>query len=101
MPAFQQILAQLLKVVNLPVEDDPDGSVLIANRLTPRAQIDDAQALHSQTDRTLDIDAFIVRTPMTDRPAHPRDQLGMHRPVSLEIQLATDTAHCLLDKRDR
>src|SRR5258706_4268022 len=101
MPALQQVLAQLLKVVNLPVEDDPDGSVLVANRLMPRVEIDDAQAPHAKPHRTVHVDACIVRTAMPDRPAHASDQIGVHRPVSLKTQLAANTTHRPSDSRPR
>src|SRR3989442_15921263 len=47
----QQIFAELRKVVNLAIEDNPDSLVLVRHRLMARgAEVDDAQAAVSQRD---------------------------------------------------
>src|SRR6266850_2129790 len=42
--------AQLAEVVDLAVEHDPDGTVLVVDRLMAGREIDDAQAPHAERD---------------------------------------------------
>src|SRR2546425_1040086 len=43
-----QCPAQLWEVVDLPIEDDPEGSVLVVDGLMSRRQIDDTQSAHAR-----------------------------------------------------
>ena len=43
-----QLRLQLAAVVNLAVEDDLDGAVLVAERLVPAGDVEDAQTGHAQ-----------------------------------------------------
>src|SRR5438034_5115361 len=70
MAAPFEIAAQLAVVVDLPVEDDPDRTVLVADRLLPVLKVDDAQPTHSEPDPVAEIDAFIVGTAVDHRAAH-------------------------------
>src|SRR6476660_3495767 len=65
-----EIGAQLLKVVDLAVEHDPDGAVFVVNRLMAGGEIDDAQAPHAECDTVVDPDALVVGAAMTDHVAH-------------------------------
>ena len=49
-PRASQLLAQLLEVVDLAVEDDDDRSILVEDRLVAGHEIDDAQALDPEPD---------------------------------------------------
>src|SRR5437016_4440240 len=42
---------QLLEIINLTVEDDPNRAVLVAERLVTTRQIDDGEPAMSQADR--------------------------------------------------
>ena len=49
-PAGQEVLPQLLKIIDLAVEDKMDGFVLITHGLAAcRGKIDDAQSAMSQS----------------------------------------------------
>src|SRR5207302_5548857 len=75
----QQIFAELRKVVNLAIEDNPDGLVLVRHRLMAcGAEVDDAQAAVSQRDRLIGVgenfDAAVVGAAMRNGSGHPTDQ---------------------------
>src|SRR5262249_40159744 len=65
-----ELAPQRLEVVDLAVEDDPDGAVLVVDRLMPGGVIDDAQRPHADRDRLIQEDALIVRASMPNRAAH-------------------------------
>src|SRR6266849_2080622 len=48
--ASHEIPAEIVEVVDLPVEDDPDRTVLVANGLIAGMQVDDAEPSHAQAD---------------------------------------------------
>src|SRR2546426_3304532 len=54
-----QCRAQLWEVVDLPIEDDPDGSVLVVDGLMSSGQIDDTQSTHAQCGTALSVDSFV------------------------------------------
>src|SRR5262245_59216820 len=69
---FEQI-AQLLVVVDLAVEHDPNGSVFVRNRLVAVVQIDDAEAPHAEGNAVGQVDAFVVWSAVDHGVAHPAD----------------------------
>jgi len=91
-PARNQLLAESFKVVNLAVEDGPDGSVLIADGLPAILEIDDAEASHAETDVSGNKSAVIVRTAMDHRIAHALDVLSGDR-MAVETQNSRYAAH--------
>src|SRR5438132_722333 len=48
-PPALQLGTELREVVDLAVENDPDGSILVKHRLVASSQIDDAKAAHPET----------------------------------------------------
>ena len=87
-----QIAPQLLVVVDLAVEDDPDGAVLVRDRLEAVAQIDDAEAAHADGDAVADVDALIVGTAVRHDAAHRAD-LVLTNGLSVPPDYACDAAH--------
>ena len=79
MAGANQIRAQFLEVVNLAVEDHPDGSVFVGNGLVAGAEIDDAEPPHADPAAAVDVIAFVVRSAMPDLIAHRADvgQIGL------------------------
>ena len=76
----QQIFSELRKVVNLAIEDNPDGLVLVRHRLMAcGAEVDDAQAAVSQRDRLIGVgenfDAAVVGAAMRNGGRHATDQI--------------------------
>ena len=76
MPLVEQFLSDGLEIVDFPVENEPEGPVFVAHRLTGiLGKIDDAQAAMGQADIPLpgnrfDLQAFVVRAPVDDRIGH-------------------------------
>ncbi len=50
MTAVLELLAEILEVVDLAVEDDADGAVFVVDRLVAAGDVDDGQAAHAQAD---------------------------------------------------
>src|SRR5258705_11389779 len=59
-----------LEVVDLPVLDGPDGSVLVGQRLVARLEIDDAQAADAEGHRLAQVRALVVRSAALQGPGH-------------------------------
>ncbi len=96
MPALLQVLAQLLEVVDLPVEGHPRRLVLVGDRLAAGGQVDDLEPAHGEAHPPgLDVEAVLVRPAMGDDAVH----LGEERtrdgsPCALvEVQDAGDATH--------
>ena len=75
-PSRSQRGAQLAVVVDLAVEDHPDGAVLVGDRLVAGRDVDDAQAPHAERDAVLDVEALVVRSAVADDVAHALQQRG-------------------------
>src|SRR5436189_4278817 len=71
--------AQLAIVVNLAVENNPRGAILIVNRLVAALEIDDRQATHCQTDALTKIEAVIVRPTVTNCAVHAGEKVAINR----------------------
>ena len=69
-PGGFELAPELTVVVDLAVEDDPDGAVFVVNRLVPSRQIDDAQTPHSQRHAVGRINSLIVRAAVPDDVTH-------------------------------
>jgi len=67
-----ELLAQVGVVVDLTVEDHPDGAVLVRERLLPRAQIDDAEATVGERGVRIAVQSGFVRPAVRDDVAHPQ-----------------------------
>jgi hypothetical protein len=61
---------ELRKVVNFPIEYNPDGSILVKHWLVASSQIDDAKAAHPKARAIFYENAFVIRTAMHDGLAH-------------------------------
>ena len=91
---FQRV-AKLLEVIDLPVEYDDDGSVLIEHGLMSAAEVDDAEAAHTQGYRVVDKDALVVGATMMHLPQHlPHDALRRLRIRAADY--SADSTHGLL-----
>src|SRR5687767_3388808 len=94
MPEANQLGAKLLEVVDLSIEDDPDGGFRIGHRLMSEGEIDDRQTSKAEPERALNQVALIVRAAMDDRRGHPADGLRVDRLVDvLEVKLTGNAAH--------
>ncbi len=89
--ARDQAGAQFLIIVDLAIEDDPHGTVLIRDGLVAGREIDNAQPAHADTAAAIDIHAFVVGTTMANLVAHGLDmgRLG----GLIETHKTGNTAH--------
>jgi hypothetical protein len=81
MAAGRELRGELAVVVDLTVEDDPDRTVLVGQRLISGLEIDDTEPPHSEAQRTVEMLAASVRAPMEKglrhtAKRHPRRGLG-------------------------
>ena len=76
MAAADELVAHLGEVVGFAVVGDPDRAVLVGQGLVAAFDVDDAQAAVAQADARLDVDAFVVRAAVDDRPAHPGEEVA-------------------------
>src|SRR5216683_289008 len=66
-----QLRSKLGVVVDLPVEDDPQRAVLIADRLVAAGEVDDRQPPATERDALANARSFVVGPSMRDARAHP------------------------------
>src|SRR6185436_11738295 len=65
-----QIIAETLVIVDFAIEDNPDGSVFIGNRLVAAREINDTETPHSDRAIAIGVEAFIVRTAVDHAITH-------------------------------
>ncbi len=80
-----QVAPEFLIVVDLAVENHPDSLILVGDWLVAAVEIDDAEAAHPNGAASLDVEAFIVGSPMPNLIAHGPDGAQIRRPVSTKI----------------
>ena len=87
-----ELRPQLLEVVDLAVEHDPDRAVLVPDGLPPGLEVDDPEAAHAEADARAEVEAVLVRATMRDGRAHGAQLVhGDRTPV--ETYRTGDTAH--------
>jgi hypothetical protein len=86
-----ELLAQLAEVVDLAVQYDNDGAVLVVDRLVPAFQIDDRKALNAKRDPVIRKQPTRVRAAMLHGPAHALDDLRLDGALAREDP--GDSAH--------
>src|SRR5205085_1985905 len=87
--------AQLGKIVNLAVENNPNAFVFVENGLMPAGKINDAETAHAQAHAVFDENAFVIRTAMHDRLAHAMDDIRVQGTVGAALHHAGYAAHGL------
>src|SRR5258705_4817383 len=81
-PALE-LIAEGLEVVDLPVVDDPDGPVLVRDRLVAGLEIDDAQPAHAERRVVVVIGALVIRSAMPEGSGHPLQRAASVRHASI------------------
>ena len=99
-PASFQLGAELAVVVDLAVEDELDGAVLVPDRLVPRLEVDDRQAPEPEADAgsvvvLFDVDPVVVRPSMPDRRRHAAEDVTVY---PLAADDAADPAHPVVSR---
>jgi len=72
---FFELRAEFQVVVNLAVENDPGGTVLVVNWLLAAFNVNDRKSPHSQTDSRIEVEAVIVWATVSYRGAHSRHEI--------------------------
>src|SRR6476661_1952294 len=77
-----ELVPELPVVVDFAVEHDPDGAILVMNRLMSGREVNDTQPPHAEPDALLDMHAFVVRSAMPNHLAHAMHQ----RSIALTVR---------------
>src|SRR5580700_10985330 len=95
MAARDQSLAQRTVVIDFTVENYPDRTIFVAERLMSVGDVDDAEAAHAEADIALRENAVIVWTAMGHHIAHPSqdDRVGVS--VLAELEYSRNATHNL------
>src|SRR6185436_10058 len=90
-----ELLLQIVKVIDLPVEHHTDCAVFIEDRLMPTLDVDNAQATHPQRQRPAIKVPFVIRPTMKHGRVHPPHNFRrVHRPG--KINYSTNATHGFL-----
>src|SRR5258707_12522794 len=81
-PALE-LIAEGVEVVDLPVVDDPDGPVLVRDRLVTGLEIDDAQPADAERREVVEIRALVIRSAMPEGSGHPLQRAASVRNASI------------------
>jgi hypothetical protein len=95
MAALDQVFAQFGKVVDFPVEDDPNRPIFIKNWLVTARKVDDAKSPHPQPRTVLDEKTFVIRAPMHDCLAHAVNYPGIDLVAGDRTHYARYSTHTL------
>ena len=93
MSSGDQILFQFQVVVDLAVEDDPDGAIFVRDRLLPGLQIDDCQAPHTQGDGLPHVEPFVIGAAMNDSVSHRAQKRRIRGSRRVDVDVSGDAAH--------
>jgi len=94
MPAGDQLVAQPEIIINLAIEGNGDGAVLVVHRLRAvHGQVDDGEAPMPQRNRALDERAAAVGAAVGDDVGHALEQRRVRRTFTVAIYEAADAAH--------
>src|SRR5574341_562257 len=93
--AGDQVFAQIVMVVDFAIEDDPDRTVLVRDRLVAAGDVNDRKAAHSDGGLARDVIAFIIRPAVSDHAAHPRNQVArrVHVRSHIRSNYSSNTTH--------
>jgi len=89
--------AQFTEVVDLAVDDDVDGVILVRNWLATAINIDDSEPAHTEAESTIDELTAIVRTPVNHRVRHRCEESGIGGAAGSVVKDAANAAHRLED----
>src|SRR5207302_9860147 len=90
--ARTKVLTKLAEVVDLAVQDDRDGAVLVVDGLVAGLEIDHPKALDPETRRPGAVDSSRVRAAVLEAGAHRVEQRGLHR-AAVTSHLSGDATH--------
>jgi len=91
MAVSSEFIAEFAKIIDLPIEDDPDVTPLITHGLVPRSEIYDTEPSKSEGGVVIGIYALIVGASMRKAIAHAAEQLVLRQEVNSNYTY--DSAH--------
>jgi hypothetical protein len=91
-PSALQPGAQLTVVVDLAIEHDRDGAILVEDGLVAGGQVDDPESLDPKADARRDVQTTGVRPAVLQRLTHPFEHASLGRPT-VTSGLSDDSAH--------
>src|SRR5262249_43534780 len=91
--ASDQLRSQFRVVIDLAVEDNPDGAVLVGHRLTAAFDVHDCQSPMSQPDRSPHHRAGAIGTAMSKRVSHPHQPMLLGTFARIKFHYPGDAAH--------
>jgi hypothetical protein len=77
---FLQLFSQLKIVIDLTIENYPASAILIVYRLLTAVQVDNGKPAHPEANVSIQIKTVVVRSPVTDRIAHPSQKRAINIP---------------------
>jgi len=78
MAGAEEILPEFTVVVDLPIEDEPEGFVLIGHGLGGQIrEVDDGEAAVGKADRTSEVGTFAVRATVSEAGRHGLEERGI------------------------
>jgi hypothetical protein len=80
-------------IVNFSVENDPDGTVFVADGLMASGKIDDAEAAHAEPNPALGEEAIVVGTAMGHHVAHTSQNARIDSCVCTEFKYSSNSTH--------
>src|SRR5580704_16029791 len=86
-------LSQLPVVVDLAVEYNPDGIVLIGHGLVTGAQINDAQPTHCEAYVPIQVKTLVIGPTMHNLSVHCLQSLALNAALRTKIKRSTNSAH--------
>src|SRR5229473_1038404 len=101
MPLRQKFRRERAIVIDLTIEDDPEGSVFIGQRLVARLQVDDAQTTHSDAETAVRVKPTAIRPATGQHLSHSEQPLTVRWPRAVTAEDAEDAAHLSLSAPSR
>src|SRR6267378_1478487 len=92
-PICFQLAPELKKIVDLAIEDHPDGLFLVRHGLVATRKIDDREPSKTESERPCHVIALVIRASMDKALGHLLDVLTENRRLVTKIVLAANAAH--------
>ena len=90
-----QVPAQLLVIVDFPIEDDPNTFVFIVDRLMTGLNVDDAEPAHRQADICFGENSVVIRPAVDNLLVHSQQHFAIHSLVPVWREHTADSTHAV------
>src|SRR5205085_4571423 len=86
---------QRLEVINLPVEHDANGAILVEQRLNATGKIDDRETAMPEANAGRVVKPFAIRSAMTNGVGHPATQSTIDLRITATVKNARNSTHSI------